>query len=536
MIALAVGLVVVACDDDIYVDSQNSAEIKNENFIDDLLADKFELEHLIYKVSPNAFSPDGRKFVFSYAKYKNKISDLGTVDVDIPEKDYYISTNIPEKNLEYKGVAIYDLDQGKVTYNYRLPNTIFHIQEPSFNKTGTHIAFLADYEQFTTADKEYGVIFNKYTQYIWLHNELRPKQDLYVINIQKSEIHKHNISKHIEMPYIINAVPSPSGNKVALMPYIHWYKEWQAIQENSKLKKESLGGLETMIWEVDLLQQQVKPIVPQELIPEQWNYNQKNHFLYMSENSIRTMIFYNWYEKHYICDFDLQQLPLANTKKCMYESPIPGKVKNGSSDKFINKNDSYFSNDGKYIVTHDDPAFSLAYENFSGSDSNGFIISIENIAKYTPTNIPVNKVIQICPKLRSAGAYRCGYDIYGNPVSANNKSVFSDKYILTNTYQSLGDDITEDDIINKYGFLIYGVLGLYNIKTQITDYIRLGYSRNWVQTPHTVKDRYTISFPVIAEKWNLPYYENVKSKDDLYYVEWDKINKIWVKSTKQINE
>ena len=549
MIALAVGLVVVACDDDIYVTSQSSAEIQKKTMVGDLLADGFELEHIDYTVGPNAFSPDGRKFVFAYSKYNDKIVDHGRVDANVLEKDYYTSTNIPEKNLEYKGVAIYDLDQGKVTYNYRLPNTILYIQEPSFNKTGTHIAFLVDYEQFRTGRQEYGFIFNTYKQYIWLHNELRPKQDLYIINIQQAEIQKHNISKHIEMPYITNAVPSPSGNKVALMPYIHWYKEWQAIQENSKLKKKKYGGLETMIWEVNLLQQQATPIVPQGLISERWTlqglisarwpYTQKNHFLYMSENSIRTMVFYGIRDHHYICDFDTKTLPLKNTKKCLYENPMSALYEQDDLyGKFFADEESSFSADGKYILTF----FTIDIPRDIGDDIfNGFIMSVEDIAEYNPFNIPESNIILICPKPSYRGFITCGHDQYDNLIKIKSPLVFTDKYILmevflgvSKTYKSV--NLTFDDIIAKYKVFPHNVLGMYNVKTEKINYIRFGYSRNWLQTPHTVKDGYTISFPVIAEKWNLPYCGDVKSKDDLYYVKWDKINKIWVKSTKQINE
>ncbi len=466
------------------------AQVDDHVVIQSLLANGFEVENLRFNIGPNAFSPDGNRIVFAYQKYNDKMKDEGIFKpfyrIKVG-KNYFTDTYNPPKYLEYNGVAIYDLVQNKIVYNYRLPNA-FYILEPSFNRTGTHVAFVVDYGYFTTGSMNYGWAFpwqKDKRKPIWYMERLLPPQDLFVLDIAKAEMQKYIISKNDEMPYVWYAVPSPSGKKVAFMPYMHdtWYTE-------------SNGFLDVMIWELHLSDNTLTPIVPKNLISTPFRGFAQNHFLYMDEHTIRTLV-YSWRKGNYICDFDTRHNMKQNIINCMYKSPIP-LLSKYTDEEYFDKVDSQLSFDGTYVVSRYISGIRErpSYNHLKQLNATAMMIKVEDLKKYDIDKMPADKIIPLCVN-------ECEQDIYKNKIRWNiiwltGESIYKDKLVgmvSTGMYRMDEEERKQYDIYVDY------ILGMQTNDTNEVRYLPLGYSRNWVQTPYTIKDIQIMSLPEIGKKW-----------------------------------
>ena len=473
------------------------AQVDKHAIIRSLLANGFEVENLRVNIGPNGFSPDGNRIVFAYQKYNDKMADKGifkTRDERKAGRTYYTDIHNPPKYLEYNGVAIYDLVQNKIVYNYRLPNA-FYILEPSFNRTGTHVAFVVDYGFFTTDSINYGWAFpwqKDKRKPIWYMERLLPPQDLFVLDIAKAEMQKYIISKKDEMPYVWYAVPSPSGKKVAFMPYT-----FRPFQSPPK------GILRTMIWELHLSDNALTPIVPKRLISTPFRGFAQNHFLYMDENTIRTLVYYKNIDKqNYICDFDTRHNMRQNVDNCMFSEPIPllSKYTDGEygKGKYFNRGYAQLSFDGTYIVSRriGEVRKRPSYNHLERLNATAMMIKVEDLKKYDIDRVPADKIIPLCIET-------CEQDMYGNKIDwLVGEAIYKDKLVgtvLTGMYH-MGEKERE-----QYEIYVNRLLSMRTSDTNEVRYLPLGYSRNWVQTPYTIKDIQIMSLPEIGYKWEVPY-------------------------------
>ena len=466
------------------------AQVDDHVVIQSLLADGFEVENLRVNIGPNGFSPDGNRIVFAYQKYNDKMADKGifkTRDERKAGRTYYTDIHNPPKYLEYNGVAIYDLVQDKIVYNYRLPNA-FYIQKPAFNRTGTHVAFVVDYGFFTTGKLNYGFSFfwqKDKRKPIWYMERLLPSQDLFVLDIAEAEMQKYIISKKDEMPYVLYAVPSPSGQKIAFMPYIH------------DISRKFLGLLNTMVWELHLSDNTLIPIVPRRLISTLYS-GEQNHFLYMDEYTIRALVYYKKEDKqYYICDFDTRHNMRQNVEKCMFSEPIPILSKYTDEEYF---EDSYaqLSFDGTYVVSKSiwDVRERPSYNHLKQLNATAMMIKVEYLKKYDIDRVPADKIIPLCIDT-------CEQDMYGNKNRwVFGEAIYKDKLVgivSTGMYDMDEEEREQYDVYKNH------ILGIQTNDTNEIRYLPLGYSRNWVQTPYTIKDIKIISLPEIGYKWGVPY-------------------------------